>query len=362
MNFAVVLAVAVLAAFAAAWASARWTERRAEFKASQLRQELQNLLAAQSQGFSSQLGQINQAVSQQLGNITQQIQTGMASTGSLVSDAQHAVAVQLQSATTIMGTLQQQLGKVEQSGHDLSDAAKAIENVLGGSKTRGLLGEVALERMLADTLPSSAYEMQYRFSSGEVVDAAVHFGTKVVPIDSKFPLDDFRRLVEQGEEARKGFVNAVRVHADSIAKKYVLPGEKTLDFALMFVASESVYYELLMSADPKGTPLDAYCRERRVIPVSPNSLYAHLSVILMGLKGLQIEENALRLHASLSGLQTQWDNFSAVFEKLGTHLRNASQSYGDADRRLDRARDALAQMAQGALPENAAKALEASKE
>jgi DNA anti-recombination protein RmuC len=130
----------------------------------------------------------------------------------------------------------------------------------------------------------------------------------------------------------------------------------------MFVPSEGVYYELLMSSDSKGVPLDAYCRQKNVIPVSPNSLYAHLSVILMGMKGLQIEENARHLHSSLSGLKTQWDNFAGVYEKLGTHLRNAQQSYSDADRKLDRARDALDQMAQGTLPEASPKALEAPKE
>ena len=361
MNFAVILIIAITVA-AAALAAAIWARGRGESKTSELRQEVQNLLATQSQGFAAQLGQLSQSVTQQLGSMSQQIQTGMASTGSLVSDAQRTVSAQLQSATSIMGTLQQQLGKVEQSGRDLSDAAKAIEGVLGGSKTRGLLGEVALERMLADTLPSSAYEMQYRFSTGEAVDAVIHFGDKLVPIDSKFPLEDFRRLMEQGEEARKGFCNVVRLHADSIAKKYIIPSENTLDFALMFVPSESVYYELLMTADSKGAPLDAYCRQKRVIPVAPNSLYAHLSVILMGLKGLQIEENALRLHASLAGLKCQWDNFASVFEKLGTHLRNASQSYSDADRKLDRARDALDQMAQGALPEGSTKVLEAPKD
>lgn len=362
MNVGVMIVIVVIAAGAGAWTAATWAQRRTEARASELRQEMQNLLATQSQALTAQLGQLSQAVTQQLGNVSQQVQSGMASTGTLVSDAQRAVSVQLQSATTIMGTLQQQLGKVEQSGRDLSDAAKAIESVLGGAKTRGLLGEVALERMLADTLPASAYEMQYRFSTGEVVDAAVHFGAKLVPIDSKFPLDDFRRMVEEGEEARKGFGAAVRQHADAIAKKYIVPGENTLDFALMFVPSESVYYELLMSTDTKGVPLDVYCRQKHVIPVSPNSLYAHLSVVLMGLKGLQIEENALRLHASLSGLKTQWDNFAVVFEKMGTHLRNASQSYSDADRKLDRARDALDQMAQGALPDAAPNALEAPKE
>jgi DNA recombination protein RmuC len=358
MNWGVIIAMVVVAVGAAAWTAATWTQRRTEREASVLRQEMQNLLAIQAQGLTAQLGYLSQSVTQQLGQVSQQVQSGMASTGTLVSDAQRAVSVQLQSATTIMGTLQQQLGKVEQSGRDLSDAAKAIESVLGGAKTRGLLGEVALERMLADTLPIAAYEMQHRFASGEIVDAAVRFGDKLVPIDSKFPLDDFRRMAEEGEEARKGFVAAVRNHADTIAKKYIVPGENTLDFALMFVPSEGVYYELLMSSDSKGVPLDAYCRQKHVIPVSPNSLYAHLSVILMGLKGLQIEENALRLHASLSGLKTQWDNFAAVYEKLGTHLRNAQQSYSEADRKLERARDALDQMAQGALPEASAKALE----
>lgn len=362
MNWGVIIAVAVLVAAVAVWAAAMSARRRTDRETSALRQEIQNLIATQAQGLTAQLGQLSHAVTQQLGQVSQQVQSGMASTGTLVSDAQRAVSVQLQSATTIMGTLQQQLGKVEQSGRDLSDAAKAIESVLGGAKTRGLLGEVVLERMLADTLPANAYEMQYRFSNGEIVDAAVHFNGKLVPIDSKFPLDDFRRMEVEGEEARKGFAAAVRNHTDAIAKKYIVPGENTLDFALMFVPSEGVYYELLMSSDTKGVPLDVYCRQKHVIPVSPNSLYAHLSVILMGLKGLQIEENARRLHSSLSGLKTQWDNFAAVYEKLGTHLRNAQQSYSDADRKLDRARDALDQMAQGTLPDASPIALEAPKE
>ena len=362
MNWSVIIAIAVVAAGVAAWTAARWTQRHAEKETSGLRQEIQNLIATQAQGLTAQLGQLSQAVTQQLGQVSQLVQSGMASTGTLVSDAQRAVSVQLQSATTIMGTLQQQLGKVEQSGRDLSDAAQAIENVLGGAKTRGLLGEVVLERMLADTLPVSAYEMQYRFSNGEIVDAAVHFNGKLVPIDSKFPLDDFRRMGVEGEDARKGFAAAVRNHTDAIAKKYIVPGENTLDFALMFVPSEGVYYELLMSTDTKGVPLDVYCRQKNVIPVSPNSLYAHLSVILMGLKGLQIEENARRLHSSLSGLKTQWDIFAGVYEKLGTHLRNAQQCYSDADRKMERARDALDQMAQGTLPENSANVLEAAKE
>ena len=156
MNWGVIIAIAVLVAAVAAWAAAMWAQRRTDRETSALRQEIQNLLTTQAQGLTAQLGQLTQAVTQQLGQVSQQVQSGMASTGTLVSDAQRAVSVQLQSATTIMGTLQQQLGKVEQSGRDLSDAAKAIETVLGGAKTRGLLGEVVLERMLAKACATGA--------------------------------------------------------------------------------------------------------------------------------------------------------------------------------------------------------------
>ena len=104
-------------------------------------------------------------------------------------------------------------------------------------------------------------------------------------------------------------------------------------------------------------PLDEYCRQKKVVPVSPSTLYAHLQVILLGLRGMQVEENAKRLLASLSGLQKQFENFDEVYERLGTHLRNAQQSYADADRKLERARDSLEELAQGAPTE---KALETS--
>jgi DNA recombination protein RmuC len=248
----------------------------------------------------------------------------------------------------MLGTIRQQLGEVKQAGNEVSEAAKQIQNVLGGAKTRGTLGEVTLERMLADTLPEAGYRTQHRFSTGEVVDAAVELGGKFLPIDSKFPLDAYRRLVDTGEEARKGFSQSVRHHAESIAKKYILPEEGTLDIALMFVPSEGVYYELLRSEISNGSPLDEYCRSRGVIAVSPNSLFAHLRVILLGLRGMQIEENAKRILADLTGLKKQIENFSDVYERLGTHLRNAQQSYSDADHKLDRARNVLDELVRGA--------------
>ena len=325
--------------------------RRSEAQLTAARQEMQASLATQNQSFSSQINHLMQSVTQQLGQVRQDLQSGITDSGKLAADAQRDVSKQLQSATEAVRQISQQLGAVQRAGDDLTKASQSLQQVLGGARSRGALGELELERLLQDALPAKAYELQYRFSTGEAVDAVVHTGERLVPIDSKFPLDAYRRMIEAGEDARKDFMQAVRRHADSIASKYILPAEQTLDLALMFVPSETVYYELLMTEDSKNVRLDAYCRGKCVIPVSPNTLYAYLSCILMGLRGMQIEENARRLLENLGGLSKQLEGFSAVFDKIGTHLRNAQQNYVDADSRLDHFRSSLQQMAQGALPE-----------
>ncbi len=366
IDFAALLVILGVAVFAF-WAVAAWIRRRAAADMTAMQQqiaaqrmEMQSLLAAQSQTVTTQIGTLTQAVTQQLGHVQSALQTGVADSGLLVSKAQEAVAAELKNSREMLGQIRQQLGEVQQAGRELSLASQALQVVLGGAKTRGMLGEVALERLLADSLPQASYEMQYRFSTGEAVDAIVRFRDKLLPIDSKFPLEDYRKITEQTPDARRGFAQAVKAHTDTIAKKYILPGEGTLDIALMFVPSEGVYYELLMTEDTKGIPLDEYCRSKNVVPVSPNTLHAYIHVINMGLRGMQIEENARRLLAGLAGLKKQFDTFDDVYEKLGTHLRNAQQSYNDADRRLERARASLEQMAHGALPEAPAAALEAA--
>jgi len=352
-----IFALLALTAVIAVWIATQASQRQSTNQATALRQEMQGLVAAQSQALTAQLAQMAQSVTTQLGQVNQQLQSGMASTGTLVSGAQRDVSEQLRASTEMLGNIRQQLGEVKQASSEVSDAARHIETVLGGAKSRGTLGEVTLDRMLADTLPDAFYGMQHRFSTGEVVDAVVHLSGKMLPIDSKFPLDSYRRLVDTGEEARKGFAQNVRVHADSIAKKYILPDEDTLDIALMFVPSEGVYYELLRSETASGSPLDEYCRAKHVIPVSPNTLFAHLRVIFMGLRGMQIEENAKRILSDLTGLKKHIENFSDVYDRMGGHLRNAQQSYLDATQKLDRARNALDDMVRG-TPES--KALEAA--
>lgn len=357
MAWIALAAIAVAIVAAVVWAAG--AGKRAEEQIAATRQELQTSIAAQAQGMSAQLNQLMQSVTQQLGQVRQELQSGIASSGRLASDAQKEVALRLQSSTDALVQMSQRIGEVQKTSQDLSRAAQTLQSVLGGAKTRGTLGEVTLERLLEDALPRSAYEMQYRFAStGAVVDAVVRGGERLLPVDSKFPLEAYRRLAAEGDAARREFSTAVRKHADSIAEKYILPDERTLDYALMFVPSEGVYYELLRTEDAKYGLLDEYCRSKRVFPVSPNTFYACLSAIAMSLQGQKIEENARHLLANLAGLKKQLDTFGEVYEKLGTHLRHAQQSYEDADSRLSRARNSVEQMSQGVLPEPSAKLLE----
>lgn len=373
MNILLVVAVAA-ALLLAAWlylqsTQSRGKEEEARARVEQLQRDLQTL-AGQTQSFGQQLGQLSQNVTKSLEGVTGALQKGITDSATIAAQAQSAMAGELKNSRETLGQIQQQLGAVQQAGHQMSQTAQTLQNILGGAKSRGSLGEVALERLLEDALPRDRYQRQFRFTTGEAADAVIFLRDKLLPIDSKFPLDAFRRMSERkmsglnmseqkpepahpqtqasaqtpqhADESRRAFAVAVKGHADSIAKKYILPHEGTLGIALMFVPSENVYYELLMTSDAKGQPLDEYCRSKNVIAVSPNTLYAHLQVILMGLQGMQIEENAKRLQATLAGLQKQMDNFAQTYAKVGTHLRNAQFNYSESEKRLDKAQDTLA--------------------
>jgi DNA recombination protein RmuC len=316
-----------------------------EAQMNELRRDLLTLSTSQAQS-AGKMETIANTVAFRLEAVTIAVQQGAKDsaeiTSHITSQAQTAMSNELKNTREQITQIQQQLGQVQESGHLMHEAASRLENILGGTKSRGNFGETTLERLLEDCLPPKQYTQQYRFRSGEVADVVIHLrDKKLMAIDSKFPLEAFQRLATEGDDARKEFVSAVKVHADSIAKKYIVPDEDTLDVALMFVPSESVYYELLRSSDSRGIALDAYCRSKKIMPVSPNTLYAHLSVIAMGLRGMQIEENAKRLSANLMGMRKQLDTFSESFDKIGTHLKNAQLMYGEADKRLDKASGSL---------------------
>jgi len=336
-----------------------------EAQMTELRRDLQTIATSQAQS-TGQLETIAKSVAQRLDSVAPALQDAVKNsaqiTGQMTSDAQNKMADELKNTRDQISQMQLLLGEVQQAGKQMSQTAQTLEGILGGAKSRGSLGEVTLERLLEDSLPSAQYAMQYRFSSGEAADAVIKLrDNKLMAIDSKFPLDAYRRISTEGDEARRAFVTAVKGHADAITKKYIVPDEGTLDVALMFVPSESVYYELLMTQDGKGQSLDAYCRDKQVIAVSPNTLYAHLHVIALGLRGMQMEENTKQLVESLLGMEKQLEKFADKFGTLGTHLRNAQQSYSDSDKLFEKAQSTLKNMlgagAGEALPEPSAAAL-----
>lgn len=356
----VLLIVAIILAALILWLALQISQAQrkssaVESQLTELRRDLLSVAQTQSQS-AGQIQSIGQTVSQRLESVTQALQDGVTNSAQIATHGQTAIATELKNTREQILQLQQQIGAVHEQSRGLSLATQSLENILGGTKTRGLLGEVTLQRLLEDSLPSTQFAMQYRFSSGEFADAVIFLrDKKLMAIDSKFPLDAFRRISSDGDEARRTFATAVKGHADSIARKYIVPNEGTLDVALMFVPSENVYCELLNTEDNKGQAIDAYCRDKKIIAVSPNTLYANLCVIAMGLRGMQIEENARRLLGSLSGMQKQMEVFTEVFEKLGNHLKNAQQSYGEADKRLEKTQDTLGGMlglapAQATLP------------
>lgn len=329
-----------------------WLRGAARREAETLRRELA-AMAAQSQGLSAQMAQVSAAVNQQLGQVNTALQKGLADSGALVAEAQKGVSGELRESHKALQQLSERMGEIQQAGRNLNEATTAIEKVLGGAKTRGIFGEAALEQMLADALPHAAFEMQYRFADNTAVDAIVRIGERKLCIDSKFPLEAYRRLLEAPGEARREFSTAVRKHAEDISKKYVQPEQGTLDYALMFVPSETVFYELLVTEDPKHGPLADYCRGLHVMAVSPNTCYAYLSAVGHALHGIQLAQNAQKIQGELGGLMKQLTLFADLYDKLGKHLGNARSTYEDAEKKLARTQTSLEALNRGVLPEGA---------
>src|ERR1700752_1818384 len=315
-----------------------------ESQLTELRRDLLSIAQSQSQS-AGQIQSIGQTVSQRLESVTKALHDGVTNSAHIATQGQTAIAAELKNTREQILQLQEQIGAVHEQSRGLSLATQSIESILGGSKTRGNLGEVTLQRLLEDSLPASQFSLQYRFSTGEAADAVIFLrDKKLMAIDSKFPLEAFLRIETDGDEARRAFATAVKGHADSIARKYIVPNEGTLDVALMFVPSENVYCEMLNTLDAKGQAVDAYCRDKKIIAVSPNTLYANLCVIAMGMRGIQIEKNARRILGSLDGMKKQMETFADVFEKLGEPLKNAQQSYAEAEKPFEKAQDTLGGM------------------
>ncbi len=240
-----------------------------------------------------------------------------------INETNKAINERLDNAARVIAGLQGKLGEMTQIGPDI----RRLSEVLASPKARGNFGEEMLESLLAETLPKSVYGIQYKFKNGETVDAYVSIDNKILPIDSKFSMENFRMFKEAkdddtAETLKKAFLKDVKKRIDEIHKKYILPQENTFDFALMYVPSEGVYSEIVESLETM-----AYCRKQNVIPVSPNTLFAYMRIVIVSLRGQQINDAAQEIMKMISGIKQESEKFGRNLEILGKHIVNAGSAY-----------------------------------
>ncbi len=327
---------------------------------------MQSQLTTLGDTVAQQLRVITETVDRRMRDTTTQMDRRLDQTAQTVAQLQDIVHRQLaqgaqqldrrlEHTTQSFAQITELLAKMEATNQRMVEVGKdvaSLQNILTAPKLRGGFGELMLGDLLASILPAEHFTLQYRFRNGEIVDALITLRDDArISVDAKFPLENFRRVMATEDDeavrtrARRAFVSDIKKHVQAIAKKYIVPEEGTLEFALMYIPAENVYYETIV-ADKDGHALLEYFFKHRVIPVSPNSFYAYLMTIVFGLRGLQIEKTAREMIGALDLLSRQHARFAEEFETLGKHLGNAQKRYEDAHRRFSRIEDRVARITQ----------------
>lgn len=274
---------------------------------------------------------------------------------------QTSVQKQLSESSKLVADVTQRLTKLDDTNRRVVDVAtelKTLQNVLSNPKQRGVFGEFYLESVLENVLPPSQYKMQYGFKDGVVVDAVVFLDKgKILPVDSKFSLENYNRMIEASDkterEALLGRVkNDLKGRIDETAK-YIRPDEGTMDFAFMFIPSESLYYDLLINNVGSGGSsrdlIEYAFRDRRVIIVSPTSFLAYLQTVLQGLRSLQIEEQARDIQVRVGLLGVHIKNFDELLGKMGKSLSTTVNHYNNSYKELAKVDKDVVKIAGGDL-------------
>jgi len=238
---------------------------------------------------------------------------------STLSSNTKALNDRLDRAAQVIGAVQKNIGEMSEIGRSMRE----LQDFLKSPKLRGNMGEHVLKELLGQMLPKASFNMQYAFKNGSIVDAAIKTEAGIIPIDSKFPMENFRVLNNAKSDAEKKtaekmFQSDIKKHIDDIARKYILPSEGTIDYALMYVPSESVYYEIV-----NNSTLFDYSQKVRVLPVSPMTFYAYLRAILMGFEGQKITQHAQKILSSLRAIQTEYLKVGENLDTLNKHITNS---------------------------------------
>lgn len=295
---------------------------------------------------------------QQLHHISNQLNERLKENNQSITQTNQAVGDRLDNAARAYTQVMNKLNQLEEANKRIYDVGKdltSLQDILQAPKMRGTLGEFFLGDLLAQILPSQHYSLQYGFKNGQTVDAVVKLRDDyLVPVDAKFPLENFKKMMgepedEARESFRKQFLSDVKKHIEKISSSYILPNEHTLDFALMYIPAENVYYEIIIKGyEGRGDKnLIDLAFQKKVIPVSPNTFYIYLQAILIGLKGMQIEKGAKEILNHLSHLHKDLTKLSEDFTLVGTHLSRAKNSYDASEKRLNKFEDTFASLHNG---------------
>lgn len=284
------------------------------------------------------------SLSQQFNILTQQLNERLKETQQSLQEAHRTVGERLDSATRIFGEVQKSLGRLEETQREIFMLSKDIANLqdlLRAPKFRGEVGEILLENLLREMLPQDKIKFQYRFKTGNIADAAIFIGERIVCIDAKFPLENFKKYAQTANEQEKesfyhSFVRDVKRRIEEISSKYILPDENTFDFALMYIPAEAVYYQI-----SRDEELCDWSKKRKVIFVSPNTFYAYLQAILYGLKGAALQRNIAKVFSGLVALQLEIQRFQSDYELVGRHFNDAISKYRDSNSKLERVKEKL---------------------
>ncbi len=295
--------------------------------------------------FQKELSSLRGSVQDQMQTLGKQVQDQLSLNSKMLLDGQTGYSKAVGQVENRLGELQAATRSMMEIGKDIS----SLQNILRSPKLRGGIGELMLGELLRQILPEDHFSLQYSFNTGNKVDAVILLGQGMIPVDAKFPLENFRRIQEaQGEEnslaMRKEFAKDVKKHIDAIADKYILPAEGTFEFALMYIPAENVYYETIIKDEFQTESIAAYAMKKKVIPVSPNSFYAYLQAIVRGLKGMRIERSAQLILESLGQLETDFKRVMEDFEKVDKHLSNSRSAFDSVRKGMQKMETKLASL------------------
>lgn len=305
--------------------------------------------------------QLQRTVTDRLDRVTEQLDRRLRESTHAMNESKSFLANRVSSTERSIRDVTAYLSKLTEATTALQHNTAEImsfQQLLKSPKVRGGFGEVLLGSLLSDVLPADRYELQYTLpSSGEIADAVIKLQDGyIVAIDSKFPLANFERYAgESNPDIKKSLriqLNRdVKKHITDISNKYISPTDRTFDFAFMYIPMEGVYYEVIMRDDSEGGLWD-YCSQRKIVPVSPNSFVAYLHTVLIGLRGLKIEQQAKEIMEHLRHVRKEFGKFSDDFGMVGKHLNNAKNRYDESARRLDKFSNRLEQIEGGASLES----------